>query len=171
MKTTTILLALLAPRLFAADLPPDAAELKGRRDTKIAEINQIYANELKKLQKLALKSGSLEVANTIEQEIAAVMQNPLKERIPTNEKSSPKESDVAMKRRILGSHWKNTSRGWVIFFREDGKITKSWGRLTPDWTIKSGALYVEDSVFKAGKDNSEMLADGGDKGGIWIKMD
>ena len=171
MKNTFFLLSLLSFPLFAADLPPDAAALKGRRDAKIAEINQIYANELEKLQKLALKNGSLEAANAIEQEIAAVVANPFKERDPSKEKISNKESDSAMKARISGSRWKSTSNGRVITFREDGKITKSWGRLTPNWTIQSGALYVEDSVFKTGKDNSEMLADGGDKGGIWLKLE
>lgn len=165
MKTTALLLVLLPLHLFAADLPPDVAALKGQRDAKIAEINQIYANQLEKLQKLALKNGSLEAANAIEQEIAAAVPNPLKDKKPV------KESDSAMKARISGSRWKSSSNGWVIIFREDGKITKSWGKLTPNWTIKNGALYVEDSVFKTGKDNSEMLADGGDKGGIWLKLD
>lgn len=77
MKTTLLLLALLSLPVFAGDLPPDAAALKGKRDAKIAEINQLYANELEKLQKLALKNGSLEAANAIEKEIAAVIPNPL----------------------------------------------------------------------------------------------
>ena len=78
MKTTLLLLALFSLRLlFAAELPADAAALRGKRDAKIAEINQLYANELEKLQKIALKNGSLEAANAIEKEIASVVVNPL----------------------------------------------------------------------------------------------
>lgn len=77
MKTTTLILASLSLPLFASELPADAAALKGKRDAKIAEINQLYANELEKLQKIALKNGSLEAANAIEKEIATVAPNPL----------------------------------------------------------------------------------------------
>lgn len=159
MRTLTTLLALISLPVLAAELPADAATLKGKRDAKIAEINQIYANELEKLQKLALKNGSLEAANAIEKEIAAAVPNPLK------------ESDTMMKSRIAGSRWKNTKSGWVIIFRDDGKITKSWGKLTPEWTVKNGDLFVEDSIFKKGKDNSQMHAKGGDKDGLWLKID
>lgn len=73
-----LLLPLCLP-LLAGELPPDAAALKVKRDVKIAEINQLYANELEKLQKLALKNGSLEAANAIEKEIAAAAPNPLRD--------------------------------------------------------------------------------------------
>jgi hypothetical protein len=159
MKTTLLLLALLSLPVFAGELPADAAALKGKRDAKITEINQLYANELEKLQKVALKNGSLEAANAIEKEIATVAVNPLK------------ESDAVMKTRIAGSRWRNTSNGWLIVFRDDGKITKSWGKLTPDWTAKNGDIVVEGSVFKPGKDKSQMVASGGDKDGAWIKVD
>jgi hypothetical protein len=78
MKMTLLLLALLSLPVFAGELPADAAALKGKRDAKITEINQLYANELEKLQKVALKNGSLEAANAIEKEIASVVPNPLK---------------------------------------------------------------------------------------------
>ena len=81
MKTTLLLLASLALPLFAVELPADAAALKGKRDAKIAEINQLYANELGKLQKVALKNTNLEAANAIEKEIASVVVNPLKDSI------------------------------------------------------------------------------------------
>jgi hypothetical protein len=77
MKMTLLLLACLSLSVFAAELPADAAALKGKRDAKIAEINQLYANELEKIQKVALKNGSLEAANAIEKEIATVAVNPL----------------------------------------------------------------------------------------------
>ena len=77
MKTALLILAFSSLPLFAVELPADAAALKGKRDAKISEINQLYANELGKLQKVALKNANLEAANAIEKEIASVVVNPL----------------------------------------------------------------------------------------------
>lgn len=74
------LLALATP--LHADLPPAAADLKFRRDAKVAELNRTYAAELAKLQKRAMEDGNLTAANQIQKEIESVTPDPFKDDPP-----------------------------------------------------------------------------------------
>lgn len=74
------LLALVTP--LRADLPPAAADLKLRRDAKVAQLDRTYAEELTKLRKRAMEDGNLTAANEIQKEIEAVTQDPFKDDPP-----------------------------------------------------------------------------------------
>lgn len=158
MKRIVLTLLSLSLPALADQLPPDAEALKAKRDAKIAEINRTYAAELDKLQKKAMADGNLQAATTIQKEIEAVSAN------------SFLNGDESLKSKISGSRWKHSVKGWIITFREDGKISKSWGKLVPPWSIKDGVVLVEDSVFKPQAGGDRMVATGGDKEGTWIKQ-
>ena len=79
MLSRLSLLFLTSVSLSHAELPPEAAELKAKRDAKIAEIDRAYADELGKMQKKAMAAGNLAVANEIQKEISAVTHDPFSE--------------------------------------------------------------------------------------------
>jgi hypothetical protein len=145
----------LALSLSAETLPPDAAALQAKRDAKVAEINQHYAAALEKLKKKAMAEGNLETAKLLESEIAKATPDPF----------------LTTKDKVVGTQWKNPTNSWVITFRKDGKMEKSWGKLTPDWKVKDDAVLAEGTIFKFADTPSQMIASGGGKDGIWVKVD
>lgn len=132
MKTTLLLLALLSLPVFAGDLPPDAAALKGKRDAKIAEINQLYANELEKLQKLALKNGSLEAANAIEKEIAAVVPNPFKASLEGKWTVRFNNDGATQPREFKGQNMYDQNGMSYPWWQEGNVIMIKWGKTDTD---------------------------------------
>jgi len=158
MKTTALLaVALLSfsMNLSADRLPPDAEALQAKRDAKVAEINQAYATALEKLMKKAMAEGNLEAAKVIEEEINKATPDPF----------------VTLKEKVSGSQWMNPTNSWVIKFRKDGKMEKSWGSLTPEWDIKDDVVIAEGTTFKFGESPSQMIATGGSKGGVWVRVE
>lgn len=75
----SLLLVMPFVSLSYAALPPEAAELKVKREAKIAEIDRTYVAELEKLQKKAMAAGNLAVANEIQKEISEVTHDPFSE--------------------------------------------------------------------------------------------
>lgn len=113
MKRVLFLLVGLSLVTFGAEsLPPNAEALKARRDSKIAEINRVYAAELEKLKKLALADGNLSGATVIQKEIEAVSPNPFKEE-STSAASVPAEDQRMLP--LVGVWKRDTDSGvWNI---------------------------------------------------------
>lgn len=97
-------------------LPPDAADLKAKRDYRVAEIDRVYAAELAKLQKRAMDSGNLTAANEIQKEIETVTPNPFADDDPTKPKTQTPESKIDERLKPLVGVWKrDTDNGvWKI---------------------------------------------------------
>lgn len=157
MKTILILLC-FAVSAFADTLPPDAAALKGKRDAKVAEINRLYARELDKIQKRALRDGDMKGAEAIAKEIAEAEPNPFL------------SGEKAVSAKLRNSQWKHEETGRILTFHEDGTASKSWGKLRPTWEVRNETIYVEDSKFIISTAGDQMTSQGRDKEGVWVKQ-
>lgn len=129
MKTTLLLAASLLSlslNLSADRLPPDAEALKAKRDAKIAEINQLYAEALGKLQKKAMAEGNLESAKLLEDEIAKATPDPF----------------FKPEQRYENTVWAWGSGG-ELTLEKGGKATHSkWSR-SGKWKVEGDAVIVE----------------------------
>lgn len=150
IRQTLLLLALSLCPVLADRLPPDALELKGKRDAKVAEIDRAYAAALDKLQKKAMESGNLSAANEIQKEIERVTKNPFQD-------DSPK---------IEGSRWKWGSGGELSLMK-GGRAEHSKWEKPGKWTQESdGAIrLVSDSgqeflIRFAGDGTAVVMIDG-----------
>lgn len=130
MKTPLYALFMCVSTIVAGTLPPDAALLRAKRDSKILEINRIYAAELDKLQKKAMASGDLEAATLIQKEIDEVTPDPFKEdtanQIVGKWKMFGKSGNV-VKREFTSTHLIDESGGKHPYEVKDGFITIKWG--------------------------------------------
>lgn len=154
MKTSILTTMLFLTAFASAQLTGEARLLKEKRDAKIAEINRIFKAELEKIKLKELKANNADAALAIAKELG-------------DETSTPSE---ALKNRIVNTKWKNSTNSWIITFRKDGKMKKSWGDLTPDWEVKDDTVISEGTTFVIGQNESQMIATGGKKDGIWLKM-
>lgn len=83
MKTTVLILCgLFSAMSTLSALPAAAADLKAKRDAKVAEIDRVYAAELDKLQRRLMADGNLASANEVEDEIKRVSVNPFADEKP-----------------------------------------------------------------------------------------
>jgi hypothetical protein len=157
----SVLVAALAvtSSLVAEEVPLDLQQLISQRKAAIEKINRTFLGELEKLQRGYMKSGNLEAANRVQKEIDRL-----------RPEARPVDKDEMVREEIAGTSWKN-SKGWVITFRSDGRISKSWGKLTPAWSVRNGRIYCEGSEFSFSNDRLTLRGRGGDKGGEWVKME
>lgn len=137
-----------------AQLPPDAAALKAKRDAKIAEIDRIYAAELEKCQKRAMADGNLKVANEIEREIARVIPNPL---APNSASTADGDATIPEMARLLGL-WQRDSDSVVWEFKAGNKgvagrdaFTVTYNAEEKKYVIAS-AKWVNKLSFGLGED-------------------
>lgn len=122
MKTTVLILCgLFSAMSTLSALPAAAADLKAKRDAKVAEIDRVYAAELDKLQRRLMADGNLASANEVEDEIKRVTVNPF---------ADEKISTAA----LLGKWMRNTDKN--VFVIHDGKTgTHHWTSGTTDFKV------------------------------------
>lgn len=145
--------------ITAAALPYEVTELRNKRDAKVAEIDRVYLDELEKLKTNYVKAGNLEVANAI-RDIIDGMRAPV-----------IVGGDDALRKSMNGTSWKREGSDKVLTFRPDGKVSKSWGQLTPGWEVRNGRIHAEGTEFAMSKDNKSLKARGGKKDGQWTRVE
>jgi hypothetical protein len=153
MRTFLILYASLLTAALA-QLPPDAAVLKAKRDAKVAEIDRIYAIELEICQKRAMADGNLTKANEIEKEIARVIQDPL---APKSASTTGDEAASPEMSRLVGL-WRRESDSVTWEFKDAKNGTAGGDKFTVSYSptdkkyIVVSAKWVNKLSFGLGED-------------------
>lgn len=115
MRLTATCLVLLAALVRADVLPPDAADLKAKRDTRLSEINRTYVAEMEKLQKKAMNEGNLEAANAIQQEILKATPDPFRNDAATAPPPGANHIEDPKLKPLIGVWKRDTDNGvWKI---------------------------------------------------------
>lgn len=127
IRQTLFLLALSLCPVLADRLPPDALELKGKRDAKVAEIDRAYAAALDKLQKKAMESGNLSAANEIQKEIERVTKNPFVDVSIEGNWDVEFVGLKTVKRKITKTHVIDETGGKHAYTIEGNSIHVPWG--------------------------------------------
>jgi len=152
------MISLLAAAHATAALPYEVTQLKAKREAEIAKIDMRYGQALESLKVRYTKDGNLEAANAVQ----ALL-----------DEMGPVEALVGenfIRQTVSGASWKQSGTTKVITFRSDGKISKSWGQLSPPWEVKNGKVLAEGTEFTLSKDAKSLIAKGGKKDGTWVKV-
>jgi hypothetical protein len=108
--------------------------IEAKRDFRLAELRDILANELKKVQVEETKNGKLDAAVEIRSAVES-----LTSKLPKNQSAPTKQLDVAKLRQLLcDSVWHNEkgNRPDSVFqLNADGTITASWHKEASIWTV------------------------------------
>lgn len=114
-------------------------------DRNIEKARDQYQDDLEDAMKKATKAGDLEAANRIREEMGKcgyVLPN----------------DDDSLYEYLKGSRWK-FSKERILTLNSDGKVNKSWGRLSPEWSVKNMRLIYEGKTFSFFNDFKEMKED------------
>lgn len=113
MRVSLALLLALSTIGFCA-LPPEVADLKSKRDAKVAEINTAYVTALQKIQKKSMAAGDLDGANDVQKEIDSLTN------LAVNNSGVGSITEASKLNPILGKWlWGPTL---VVEFTDDGKV-------------------------------------------------
>lgn len=129
--------------LVRADvLPPDAAALKAKRDTRLSEINRTYVAEMEKLQKKAMNDNNLEAANAIQQEILKATPDPFRADASTAPPPGSTLNEDPKLKPLIGV-WKRDTDNWVCKITDThGGVFNSNLRFTMSYDEKTHSIIV-----------------------------
>ncbi|MDB4416822.1 hypothetical protein N9115_00325 [bacterium] len=122
------------------------------RENALKPIDQKYLSALRNLKDRLMKSGNLEGATAVEAEIKRMQGNPN----PGVSASKAPSNDQELVDFIAGNRWKFDNNR-IVTFRENGKINKSWGKLSPPWRVKGMKIYFENKIIKLDDSLDKMI--------------
>ncbi|MDG1073308.1 MAG: hypothetical protein P8P32_16995 [Akkermansiaceae bacterium] len=122
------------------------------RENALKPIDQNYLAALRNLKGRLLKSRDLEGANAVESEIKRLQGKSA----PAVSNLKAPTNDQELVDFIWGTRWKFDNNR-IVTFRENGKISKSWGRKSPAWEVKGMKIYFEKKIIKLGDSLDKMI--------------
>lgn len=137
----------LVPSLQASDeiqIPSRAQRVLEVMNQSLNKARQIAVDGLEVELKNSMKSGKLEEANAIKEEIDSLKGEMSAE---TAEAKGKPTNDAELEAFIRGTNWQFEGNR-VIRFHEDGTIRKSWGVLTPRYIIRNMKISFEGREFE-----------------------
>lgn len=142
MRHAIIILLASSAIITANPLPPDAVDLKAKRDTKIAEINRAYAAAMENLRKKAMITGNLSAANAIQQEIDAVTPDPFRDDAATAPPAGAGEIEDARLKPLIGVWKRDTDNGVWTITNTKGGVFNSKLQFTMTFDEKNNRVAV-----------------------------